>query len=650
MGGVCSAGITGDRSPVELSFRAFSGFVVDQEFKAFSAAAGKAHGKNKTTPIEEHDGLSFYEKGSPPSTSDQARRSVSSESHLTRAPSEKQKAAKPRLSTSSKASLTLTLSMHCKHYAALAMRIVSDRASVFGRASTSAVQVLDTLSSGMSSLSTGGGGFVSGPATKGNRVSILAFEVANTIVKGMSLMQSMSKENLKYLKETVLRSQGVQRLVSSDVDELMRIAAADKRQELRVFSREVIRFGNRCKDPQWHNLDRYFSKLESEIIPQPNLKETAKAEMQQLMTLVRHTADLYHELHALDRFEQDYRRKLEEEKQSFVFERGDTVQIIRQELKSQRKHVQNLKKKSLWNKILEDVMEKLVEIVHCLYVEIQDAFGPCDGAVQLDGSSESHQTLGSAGLSLHYANIILQIDNIVSRSSVPSQSTRDTLYQGLPPNVKSALRTRLQTSSESQEVPIIQTRSSLEKTLQWIVPVASITARNDLMRRAPGHPEVLKIETLHHADKAKAEACILDLVVWLHRLISYNNGSSLAGPGGRSPARSPPASTAPRPPPSKPALLTRKDREMLQEVYMRRQRGPPGKSKSQELTSTTAAARRSSAAAALNRDDRLSKSSNHSLFLLARRPHAVAPVAVGFDIDGIEARGIIGRADVQKQS
>jgi hypothetical protein len=62
------------------------------------------------------------------------------------------------------------------------------------------------------------------------------------------------------------------------------------RQELALFSREVIRFGNRCKDTQWHNLDRYFSKLESEITPQPNLKEIAEAEMQQLLTLVRHTA------------------------------------------------------------------------------------------------------------------------------------------------------------------------------------------------------------------------------------------------------------------------------------------------------------------------------------------------------------------------
>lgn len=36
------------------------------------------------------------------------------------------------------------------------------------------------------------------------------------------------------------------------------------REELAIFSREVIRFGNLCKDPIWHNLGRYFDKYASE--------------------------------------------------------------------------------------------------------------------------------------------------------------------------------------------------------------------------------------------------------------------------------------------------------------------------------------------------------------------------------------------------
>lgn len=651
MGGVCSAGIAGDKSPTELSFRAM-GFVVEQDFK-FPAA-----GKNKTAPVEEavdpnqvsDQSFRFSEKGSPPSTSGKVHRSVSKEA----------KTGKPRRSASGKAGPSK----------------VSDIGTVLGRKSTSglgkAVEVLDNLSSSMSSLSPGGG-FVAGPTTKGNKISILAFEVANTIVKGMSLMQSLSKESLNYLQDMVLLSEGVQRLVSSDMDDLMRIAAADKRQELRIFSQEVIRFGNRCKDPQWHNLDRYFSKLESEITPQPQLKETAKADMQQLMALVRHTGDLYHELHALDRFEQDYRRKLEEEKRSVTSERGDTVQIIRQELKSQRKHVHNLKKKSLWSKSLDSVMEKLVDIVHFLHVEIQDTFGPCVG--ESSESQESRQTLGSAGLSLHYANIISQIDNIVSRSSVPPQSTRDALYQSLPPNVKSALRTRLITPTESQEVPITRTRSSMEKTLQWIVPVANNTARahhgfgwvgewantgNDPAQKQAGQPGALKIETLYHADKEKADACVLDLVVWLHILISYSR------PANRSPSRSPvrsPAHAAPRvvaaaaaASSGRPAGLTREEREMLQDAYTRRRSPGAGKSKSQEL-STAAAARGNRVA--LSRNDRLSKSGPSSrehggrVFPLAtgRSAAASSPVAVGFDIDRIKAlEDVVDRVDAQKQT
>jgi hypothetical protein len=36
------------------------------------------------------------------------------------------------------------------------------------------------------------------------------------------------------------------------------------REELAIFSREVIRFGDLCKDPIWHNLGRYFDKYVSQ--------------------------------------------------------------------------------------------------------------------------------------------------------------------------------------------------------------------------------------------------------------------------------------------------------------------------------------------------------------------------------------------------
>ncbi|RZR89285.1 hypothetical protein BHM03_00016985 [Ensete ventricosum] len=144
---------------------------------------------------------------------------------------------------------------------------VSEVSSLLGRAGTvglgKAVNMLDIVGSSMTNLNSGSG-FGSGIISKGNKISILAFEVANTIVKGSNLMQSLSRKPIKHLKEVVLPSEGVQCLVSKDMVELLRIAAADKR-------------------------------LESDLTPQQKLKETASEEMEYLMTLVHYTAVSYDE-------------------------------------------------------------------------------------------------------------------------------------------------------------------------------------------------------------------------------------------------------------------------------------------------------------------------------------------------------------------
>lgn len=72
-------------------------------------------------------------------------------------------------------------------------------------------------------------GFGSGMASRGNKISILAFEVANTINKGAILYQSLSEENIQFLKKEILQSEGVQQLVSSDTKELISFIEADKR-------------------------------------------------------------------------------------------------------------------------------------------------------------------------------------------------------------------------------------------------------------------------------------------------------------------------------------------------------------------------------------------------------------------------------------
>ncbi|KAG5004844.1 hypothetical protein JHK86_028983 [Glycine max] len=536
------------------------------------------------------------------------------------------------------------------------LKNVSEVSSLLGRAGTAglgkAVEVLDTLGSSMTNLNLSNG-FTSGVTTKGNKISILAFEVANTIVKGANLMQSLSKENIRHLKEVVLPSEGVQILISRDMDELLRIAAADKREELKIFSGEVVRFGNRCKDPQWHNLDRYFEKLGSELTPQKQLKEEAEMVMQQLMTFVQYTAELYHELHALDRFDQDYRRKFQEEDNSNATQRGDSLAILRAELKSQKKHVRNLKKKSLWSKILEEVMEKLVDIVHFLYLEIHEAFGSSDTDKQAKDSQGNHKKLGSAGLALHYANIITQIDTLVSRSSSVPPNTRDALYQGLPPNVKSALRSRLQ----SFQLTVPQIKAEMEKILQWLVPIAANTTKahhgfgwvgewantgSEFNRKPAGQTDLLKIETLHHADKDKTEAYILELVIWLHHLVSQVR----VGNGGirspvKSPIRSPTQKTGQlftQKACSSP-MLTVEDQQMLRDVSKRKL--TPGISKSQEFD--TAKTR-------LSKHHRLSKSSSHSpiseskndIFSTRRLPSV--PV-IDFDIDRMKALDVIDRVD-----
>lgn len=413
---------------------------------------------------------------------------------------------------------------------------IPQKGSFLGRASFAglekAVDVLDALGSGMANLNSSG--FLTGKVAKGNKILILAFEVANTITRGANVMNSLSEENVKFIKEEVIPSEGVQHLVSTNMKVLLSLAASDKREELYIFCKEVVRFGNLCKDPQWHNLDRFFAKLDSENAVYRQQREQAQAKMDELISLAQHTSELYHELNAFDRFEQDYRQKVDEMKSLNLPRKGEHLMILHDELRQQKKIVMALKRKSLWSRKLEEVVEKLVDIVCFIHQEILEVFGT-GGVKASENVDKSTQRLGSAGLALHYANIINQIDNIASRPTSLPPNIRDTLYHGLPMSVKTALRSSLRKLNPKNETDVPQIKAEMERILEWLSPMAANTLKGhqgfgwvgewanasiDFNKNTAGNGNLIRLQTLYHADKEKMDSCILKLVTLLHRLIS----------------------------------------------------------------------------------------------------------------------------------
>uniref|UniRef100_A0A9I9CZV8 Uncharacterized protein n=1 Tax=Cucumis melo TaxID=3656 RepID=A0A9I9CZV8_CUCME len=320
-------------------------------------------------------------------------------------------------------------------------------------------------------------GFFTAMTPSGREISILAFEVANTISKVANLSKSLSEENMQLLKKELLQSEGIKQLISPSLEELLSIAAADKRQEFGVILREVIRFGNQCKDSRWHNLDQYFSRLDSNDSSQKQARE-ARAAVQELTVLAQNTSELYHELQALERLEQDYRRRVEEVELLNQAGIGETLSIFQGELNVQRRLVRSFQSKCLWSRNLDEIVEKLVIVVTWINQTIVKEFGVdnTDKTLLIKDRSNG-QKLGAVGLALHYANIISQINLIALRpTSIPS-NMRDALYRALPTSIKIALRSRLRAVDAREEPTYYDVKAEMDKILEWLVPIAANTSK-----------------------------------------------------------------------------------------------------------------------------------------------------------------------------
>lgn len=141
-------------------------------------------------------------------------------------------------------------------------------------------------------------------------------------------------------------------------------------------------------------------------------------------------------------------------------------------------------------------------------------------------------TLGFAALALHYANIVILIERLVSSRRSIGLDDRDDLYNMLPASIRTSLRAELKVFTKSSASYVYDAalaaewRLTLSRILDWLSPLAHDTVkwyseRNFEKQRMTSGTNVLLVQTLYFADQAKTEAAITELLMGLNYLSRF---------------------------------------------------------------------------------------------------------------------------------
>ncbi|KAF9674953.1 hypothetical protein SADUNF_Sadunf10G0181300 [Salix dunnii] len=137
------------------------------------------------------------------------------------------------------------------------------------------------------------------------------------------------------------------------------------------------------------------------------------------------------------------------------------------------------------------------------------------------------ETLGSAALALHYANVIAVIEKLAASPHLIGHDARDDLYNMLPASVRGALRERLKPYSKSLGSSVYDTvlagewTEAMSSILEWLAPLAHNMIRWQSERSYEqqtfvSRTNVLLVQTLYFANQEKTEAAITELLVGLN--------------------------------------------------------------------------------------------------------------------------------------
>ncbi|CAI9267985.1 unnamed protein product [Lactuca saligna] len=418
-------------------------------------------------------------------------------------------------------------------------------------------------------------------------IGIMSFEVSRLMAKIANLWQFLSDKQMTRLQDQLSNSTGTQKLVSDDHNYLMELAILEILDNIKCVAQAVARLGKKSTDPIYHNLDHIFDNpLEIDVNWcgwEYKLKKMEK-QVKKMKRFAAVTSQLYEEFEVLYELENGLQRKQENNTDpTKLHEFEKKVMWQREEVAGLREmsvwvrpydYILRLLVRSLFtivNRVKgvfgirqissarisrggsdirkgscfarSNSISALVSVYPFERDIKRSASNLGDKAIKSRNSGhikslktghilfdskkrllhDQKPTLGDAGLSLHYANVIIFIERLAISPHFICPEARGDLYQMLTTRIKNSFRVKIRNEGfkvYSRDVAH-EWSSLMQKTLDWLAPLAHNmiewhSERNFEKQRMGLGGNVLLVNTLHYADQVKCEDAITELVMGLH--------------------------------------------------------------------------------------------------------------------------------------
>jgi hypothetical protein len=290
------------------------------------------------------------------------------------------------------------------------------------------------------------------PRGGGEKVGVLAFEVAALMSRAAGLWRALGDAELARLRAEAIRLEGVRRLVADDDDALLALALAEMAAACRDLSRAVARLSARCADPLLRRFDALFAALVKggAGADRDRLRYAAEKKMdrkaRKMQRLVAFTAHLCHEVDVLAELEQALRR----DRRSGG---GDTARHVAR----QRQEVERLRGASLWNRSFDYAVRLLARSVFTIVARIVAVFGLEPTSVSISSSMDDDSNSKVSRLSWSSSFVSSSMQSVVYPSEVVAADTPRRM-----------LRARSGKTTSGDARRFLMSRSkSLRQQLKW---------------------------------------------------------------------------------------------------------------------------------------------------------------------------------------